>query len=65
MGSNCTKPSSNSVTNPQESFENNNPISDIHQIIAQESFLDEILYINIKYKDFFSIISFKNLKEMI
>lgn len=51
MGAICTKPNTNNVTNPTQ-FQNPASSMDIPQ---NEGFLEEILHINTKYKDCFTI----------
>ena len=60
MGAICTKPNTNLVSNPAQ-FSNSNsdfppviPVNNAHP----HAFLDEILFINTKYNDCFTIQSY-------
>jgi len=55
MGAICTKPSTANVSNPAQYIPNSGSEAPLEGI--QQAYLDEILYINTKYKDYFSIIS--------
>lgn len=55
MGAICTKPNTNNVTNPAQFPQD---LTYLPEIPSEEGFLEEILYINTKYKEFFTINSF-------
>ena len=55
MGAICTKPNTNNVSNPSQFIPNSG--QDMPSPSPVIAFMDEILYINTKYKDSFSILS--------